>query len=512
MPELSKARQTSILADTIVSVKDFGAVGNGVTDDTAAINAAIALINTGTVKALQFPAGTYIISNALTPITRSGVSLLGEGPRQSVINQTSNNDTFWFKSTSPSTTDLGDIYISALGINQTISAPTAGVALRLTRVTRGYFSDLDIRNVFGGIVIESGGDLHFDSLTVGGAYTWSSLATGSNLLLIRAYTGTTLIPSEIFFSNFNIKGSGPDPMHLATCVTIETGDGIWFDTGHMGFSYNAPLYLNPQNNAALSLQNIEFDNVYIDGNLAGNTGSSGIYLTGSTTPTVRSIKFDCCVIKNFDGGGAFFDLSTLRDLRITDSLIADNGTYGLIVNGCDEVIIADNTFRGNNKNAGANNAIQLTAVSVGTITGNMVLVGANIHTTGLRCDGGSSDLVIANNVFQGHTADMNVSGSSRITFKGNRKSGSDPTVVAADGFTLPFGYDVVEVTGNTNFSNISSPSIANYVVTLRFTGTPTVFDSAGNIKLAGNFVATADSTLTLLNTGTTWTEVARAAV
>lgn len=501
----------SKLRDT-VSVKDFGAVGDGVTDDTAAINTAIAQLNAGAAKALRFPAGVYVISSALTPITLSGVSLLGEGSRQSVIHQTTNNSTFWFKSTSPSTTDLGDVYISALGINQTISSPTAGVALQLTRVTRGYFSDLDIRNVFGGIVIESGNDLHFDSLTVSGAYTWTSLATGSNLLAIRAYTGTTLVPSEIFFSNFNIRGAGPSPMHLATCITIETGDGIWFDTGHLGFSYNAPLFINPQNNAALSLENIEFANVYIDGNLAGNTSSSGVYLAGSTTPTVRSLKFDGCVIKNFNGGGAFFDLSTLRDLRITDSLIADNGTYGLIINGSDEVILADNTFRGNNKNAGANNAIELSAVSVGTITGNMVLAGANAHTTGLKCDSASSDLVVSNNVFQGHTTDMNFTGSSRVTFKGNRKSGSDPTVVAADGFTLPFGYDVVEVTGNTNFSNITSPSIANYVVTLKFTGTPTVFDSAGNIKLAGNFVATADSTLTLMNTGATWTEVARAVV
>lgn len=42
MSELSKSRQNSILADTIVSVKDFGAVGDGVTDDTDAITAALA--------------------------------------------------------------------------------------------------------------------------------------------------------------------------------------------------------------------------------------------------------------------------------------------------------------------------------------------------------------------------------------------------------------------------------------------------------------------------------------
>ena len=61
MPELSKARQTSILADTIVSVKDFGAVGDGVTDDTAAITAALAS-GAATVIAI----GTCKVSSPIT--------------------------------------------------------------------------------------------------------------------------------------------------------------------------------------------------------------------------------------------------------------------------------------------------------------------------------------------------------------------------------------------------------------------------------------------------------------
>ena len=44
------------------SVKDFGAVGDGVTDDTAAINAARAFIGSGS-GALYFPAGTYVSSS-----------------------------------------------------------------------------------------------------------------------------------------------------------------------------------------------------------------------------------------------------------------------------------------------------------------------------------------------------------------------------------------------------------------------------------------------------------------
>lgn len=54
----------SKLNDT-VSVKDFGAVGDGVTDDTAAINLALTYANTavsGKYKILQFEPGTYLVA------------------------------------------------------------------------------------------------------------------------------------------------------------------------------------------------------------------------------------------------------------------------------------------------------------------------------------------------------------------------------------------------------------------------------------------------------------------
>jgi len=78
--------------DDAVSVKDFGALGDGVTDDTAAINRAIA--NLITVEAtgkerrrLLFPGGTYIVSDVikLYPYTQ----LIGDGMESTFIKQTS---------------------------------------------------------------------------------------------------------------------------------------------------------------------------------------------------------------------------------------------------------------------------------------------------------------------------------------------------------------------------------------------------------------------------------------
>ncbi len=79
--------------DDRVSVKDFGAIGDGVVDDTAAINRAIE--NLLTVEAtgkerrqIYFPGGTYKVSDVIKiyPYTQ----LIGEGMESTFIKQTSN--------------------------------------------------------------------------------------------------------------------------------------------------------------------------------------------------------------------------------------------------------------------------------------------------------------------------------------------------------------------------------------------------------------------------------------
>lgn len=59
-----------------VNVKDYGAVGDGVTDDTAAIQAAMSYLTSNTGGILYFPKGQYVSSSIEL---KSGVSLVGEG-------------------------------------------------------------------------------------------------------------------------------------------------------------------------------------------------------------------------------------------------------------------------------------------------------------------------------------------------------------------------------------------------------------------------------------------------
>ena len=70
-----------------ISVKDFGAVGDGVADDTAAIQAAVTAANGGTV---YIPAGTYITSATIT-CSVIGASIVGDSAGVSIISATHTN-------------------------------------------------------------------------------------------------------------------------------------------------------------------------------------------------------------------------------------------------------------------------------------------------------------------------------------------------------------------------------------------------------------------------------------
>lgn len=74
-----------------VSVKDFGAVGDGSTDDTANLQLAINAVCSGTAtlkQTLFFPAGTYNFTGLTIPAAAASVSLVGEKLDGVILNYT----------------------------------------------------------------------------------------------------------------------------------------------------------------------------------------------------------------------------------------------------------------------------------------------------------------------------------------------------------------------------------------------------------------------------------------
>lgn len=118
----------------VINVKEFGAKGDGVSDDTAAIQAAIKAATTGTT--ISFPSGTYLVSNFRVR-SRSGLSFVGNG-RTSVIKQKSGAErTATFDGST-------DIVISKLAFDANGKDSFGGVAfyaVRRVRIEDNWFWD-----------------------------------------------------------------------------------------------------------------------------------------------------------------------------------------------------------------------------------------------------------------------------------------------------------------------------------------------------------------------------------
>lgn len=68
----------SMIDGAVYNVLDFGAVGDGIADDTAALQSAIDAAAAGTTKTVFFPFGTYLITSTLD-LKAKQINLIGEG-------------------------------------------------------------------------------------------------------------------------------------------------------------------------------------------------------------------------------------------------------------------------------------------------------------------------------------------------------------------------------------------------------------------------------------------------
>jgi hypothetical protein len=207
-----------------LSVRYFGAVGNGTNDDYTAIANAVAYAGSSGGRTVFFPVGIYKISSSIA-LSQPGVCLVGETTRGSIIQKSGANSTSVVVSVASSPGDLCEISNLTLSSTNGGSAPTSGAAILFnTPATYGTrISKLLISGTYGGIWCQS---TSFNG-TVGGV--WDVLVEDiemGGIVLCGIYLEYA---TNWHFSNITI--------YMAD--TISGHYGVWLDTESEGCYFYA---------------------------------------------------------------------------------------------------------------------------------------------------------------------------------------------------------------------------------------------------------------------------------
>jgi len=246
--------------DDFVSVKDFGAKGDGVTDDTEAINRAMYEIycrvnSFASHKILYFPAGNYIVSGSVN--VPSHARLRGEGTYNTQITQIANPYIYPYTTWVMYTADNLQQIQNQIGLN--------GASLP-TDIT---ISDMTLQSLNDGIIIDSTSRITLDNVRFKGPFASVSSATDANNGSITAgikLLGKTLtFASDVnvvdcLFDGFNAGIYVPIGNYTSNCLF----DSNTFQNLYYGF------YLVGTSAKGLTLSNSSMNLVYANGIYATN--------------------------------------------------------------------------------------------------------------------------------------------------------------------------------------------------------------------------------------------------
>jgi hypothetical protein len=279
--------------DQWASVKDFGAVGDGVTDDTDAINRALYQlycreVNPQIRRSLFFPAGVYLVNETI--VIPSFATLYGEGKDNSVIMMAAGNDSTlreYVARTGDSLQQTG----ANIGSNGAITPRF------ITVKDLGFETAAAEGNV---LLVEDADNCTFNNVNFMGPLTAADLTTDvDNISGVRFASSASLICRAITFDNCTFTGTsyGINTDQQIEGVTVCNSK---FDTLYQGvvLGEGTPILGGP---TGFKVHNNFFDTVYAEGIIFGDvslnaTGYNifyevGNHFNGTTSPATAVILF-----------------------------------------------------------------------------------------------------------------------------------------------------------------------------------------------------------------------------
>lgn len=439
---------TDVLLDdpTEVSITEYGPLGVG--NDAAVLQAAIDA-NQGTVNTITIPANTTLTLGSTGITVTAGITIVGYSRDRCFITWTGTTMAAITVAT-PDSCQFQNLYFVAP------SGCTDGGAVALTGsggVANSFSKVNNCRFTRG-----------WNQVYAPDAYAWEISGNYfSGAVNSGVYVGNTTTPDDgdsiVAWNTFSGLGAA------ASSVYQVSSGGLRVENNKM----NGGLYGYLMDMAAGATTSI----LVVTGNSIESQTHSGIRMLNTAgTGSMSQVIIDA------------------NQFGYQPTPINLDASPGFIING----VISDNVIVCAS-GATTTSAITVTAVPQCSIDDN-VIYGSGTTVVGITIGSSSTNSQEGNNLIYGC-----------VTSVSNATSN---TVASATSITLPIGIDVVNISGVTTITSIAAASARKgRVVTLVFGGILT-FTDGGNLKLAGNFVTTADDTITLCCAdGTNWYEVCR---
>lgn len=397
----------SMIKDAPINIVDYGAVGDGVTDDSSAIQAALNAVTT-TGNIVYIPAGTYLIGTTLTPL--SNTTIIGVGEKSKFITtQTSNfNIIHLYQISNVKITDIG---ISGNAYGTDPALPVRGVFAEQTsncEICSCYFDSLNYGIHLSDTVVadtnNSGFDIHDNHF----ANAYGQENGGYGILHVRSYNSTI---------HNNIMQPGPFERH-----------GIYISTGSR--------------------------KAVVEGNIIENNRLAGITL--STGTGTDSAIYDVNITNNCVTGNGTITVNyahgitgtgNISNSRFEGNIVKNSSYYGILLQAADNTRYPTNVLiSGNNISGSQNSALTIDGCVGCNIINNMCVNNGLDGTSNSEAILDNTNVTSTSNVFSGNRFDSGFIHGLTIAAGASNNYVNNTTGIATQ--TL-----VNDVVPNANFIN-----------------------------------------------------------
>lgn len=314
--------------DQFATVKDFGAKGDGLTDDTAAINRAFNQLycqqnNVQIRRSLFFPAGKYIVSGTIN--IPPYATLYGEGPENSIIQMIDGGTGTCVAQTADS--------LQQTGVN--IGSGGATPPTDINIINMAFQSLDDAKNIF---LVQSATNCEFQGVSFIGPGTTSTLITETLATSGVNFSSDVVVTTDILFGGCRFNGTvyGAFSSDQIKGVTITNSN---FNILYAGVTLGIGTVINGGPTGTRITNNI-FDNIYDAGITFGNislnaTGYNIFYdvanhFEGTSNPHWPVIIFDgnnnASIGDMFERTDVYAEVYPRVDLNGTQSIASTNGS------------------------------------------------------------------------------------------------------------------------------------------------------------------------------------------